>query len=282
MAIQENDIGLVSFEEFDEHQTNTDPSILHVTQDEKNAWNDKAGSGDLSNHKNAIVLDHPDESVTNPKIADKAVGKSKLDDELTAELDAHQAHADNKSNPHGTTKAQVGLGNVDNVKQASNADFELHISNETLDHPDGSVTKEKLADGAVTTDKIADGAVVNSKLGTGAVTTEKLGTGAVGTTKMANSSVTAEKIATGAVETAKIKDNAVTRAKINDGAVSNEKLSADVQESIESREKSENKGVPDGYAPLDSTGKIPNEFLYGQTVKEYGVRWKGTSSRRIL
>ena len=48
MAIQENDIGLVSFEEFDEHQTNTDPSILHVTQDEKNAWNDKAGSGDLS------------------------------------------------------------------------------------------------------------------------------------------------------------------------------------------------------------------------------------------
>ena len=288
MAIQENDIGLVSFEEFDEHQTNTDPSILHVTQDEKNAWNDKAGSGDLSDHKNAIVLDHPDESVTNPKIADKAVGKSKLDDELTAELDAHQAHADNKLNPHGTTKEQVGLGNVDNVKQASNADFELHISNEILDHPDGSVIKEKLADGAVTTEKVADGAVTTEKvadgavttekLGTGAVTTEKLGTGAVGTTKMANSSVTAEKIATGAVETAKIKDNAVTRAKINDGAVSNEKLSADVQESIESREKSENKGAPDGYAPLDSAGKIPNEFLYGQTVKEYGVRWKGTSS----
>ena len=288
MAINENDIGLVSFEEFDEHQTNTDPSILHVTQEEKDAWNDKAGSGDLSNHKNAIVLDHPDESVTNPKIADKAVGKSKLDDELTAELDEHQAHADSKKNPHGTTKAQVGLGNVDNVKQASNADFELHLSNETLDHPDGSVTTEKIADGAVTTDKVADGAVVNSKIGNGAVTADKLGTGsvtsekistgAVGTTKMANSSVTAEKISTGAVETAKVKDNAITRAKINDGAVDANKLSADVQESIESREKSENKGVPDGYAPLDSAGKIPNEFLYGQTVKEYGVRWKGTSS----
>lgn len=28
-------------------------------------------------------------------------------------------HANNKSNPHGVTKAQVGLGNVDNVSRAS-------------------------------------------------------------------------------------------------------------------------------------------------------------------
>lgn len=31
-------------------------------------------------------------------------------------------------------------------------------------------------------------------------------------------------------------------------------------------------------APLDENGKIPDEYLYGSTVKEYGVRWKGTSS----
>lgn len=38
------------------------------------------------------------------------------------------------------------------------------------------------------------------------------------------------------------------------------------------------KGKPDGYAPLDSNGKLPEEYLYGTTVKQYGVRWDGTSS----
>lgn len=33
-----------------------------------------------------------------------------------------------------------------------------------------------------------------------------------------------------------------------------------------------------GYAPLDANGKIPDSYLYGVTVKQYGVRWKGTSS----
>lgn len=33
-------------------------------------------------------------------------------------------HINNRSNPHNVTKAQVGLGNVDNVKQASYIDHE--------------------------------------------------------------------------------------------------------------------------------------------------------------
>lgn len=33
-------------------------------------------------------------------------------------------HIQNKNNPHGVTKQQVGLGNVDNVKQASYIDHE--------------------------------------------------------------------------------------------------------------------------------------------------------------
>lgn len=32
------------------------------------------------------------------------------------------------------------------------------------------------------------------------------------------------------------------------------------------------------YAPLDENGKIPGEYLYGETVKQYGVRFGGTSS----
>lgn len=37
------------------------------------------------------------------------------------------AHKGDKSNPHGVTKSQVGLGNVDNVKQASKAEFDSHV-----------------------------------------------------------------------------------------------------------------------------------------------------------
>lgn len=36
-------------------------------------------------------------------------------------------HKGDKSNPHGVTKSQVGLGNVDNVKQASKAEFDSHV-----------------------------------------------------------------------------------------------------------------------------------------------------------
>ncbi len=32
------------------------------------------------------------------------------------------------------------------------------------------------------------------------------------------------------------------------------------------------------FAPLDKEGKIPDIYLHGVTVKQYGVRWKGTSS----
>lgn len=44
------------------------------------------------------------------------------------------------------------------------------------------------------------------------------------------------------------------------------------------KENSGNKGQPNGYAPLDANGKLPDSYLYGVTVKQYGVRWKGTSS----
>lgn len=43
--------------------------------------------------------------------------------------DAHTdlaAHKNDMNNPHNTTKAQVGLGNVDNVKQAAKKDFDQH------------------------------------------------------------------------------------------------------------------------------------------------------------
>ncbi|MCY8807522.1 BppU family phage baseplate upper protein [Bacillus atrophaeus] len=37
-------------------------------------------------------------------------------------------HENNKKNPHAVTKAQVGLANVDNVKQAAQTDFDAHTA----------------------------------------------------------------------------------------------------------------------------------------------------------
>ncbi|WP_244887367.1 hypothetical protein [Bacillus xiamenensis] len=42
------------------------------------------------------------------------------------------AHSNAKNNPHAVTKSQVGLGNVDNIKQASKADFDSHATDKIL------------------------------------------------------------------------------------------------------------------------------------------------------
>ncbi|BEV38094.1 hypothetical protein BSB_11670 [Bacillus stercoris] len=48
--------------------------------------------------------------------------------------DAHTdlaAHKNDMNNPHNTTKAQIGLGNVDNVQQASKTEFNSHMNDTT-------------------------------------------------------------------------------------------------------------------------------------------------------
>lgn len=63
--------------------------------------------------------------------------------DIVAEFDEHK---DNKSNPHNVTKEQIGLGNVDNVKQVSQIEFLQHINNKDNPH---EVTKEKIGLGNV-------------------------------------------------------------------------------------------------------------------------------------
>jgi hypothetical protein len=85
-----------------------------------------------------------------------------------------------------------------------------HRTAATLDHPDGSVTTNKIANNAVTNAKIADGAVTTAKVADGAVTTVKVADGAV----------TAAKLANGAVGTTQLADGAVTLQKLAGTAVS--------------------------------------------------------------
>ncbi|UQD52298.1 hypothetical protein C0971_09960 [Bacillus methanolicus] len=42
------------------------------------------------------------------------------------------SHINNQNNPHNVTKSQVGLGNVDNVKQASKTEFDAHTNDTTV------------------------------------------------------------------------------------------------------------------------------------------------------
>ena len=44
------------------------------------------------------------------------------------------SHLANTNNPHKVTAAQVGLGNVDNVKQAAKTDFDSHVNNKSNPH----------------------------------------------------------------------------------------------------------------------------------------------------
>lgn len=56
------------------------------------------------------------------------------------------AHIQNRNNPHGVTKQQVGLGNVTNVEQASKQEFNAHTTNRNNPH---SVTKHQVGLGNV-------------------------------------------------------------------------------------------------------------------------------------
>lgn len=63
-------------------------------------------------------------------------------------------HLDNDENPHNVTKAQVGLGNVDNVKQASKLDFDAHVLAKATDairpHGMGRIAGQDYEEGTFT------------------------------------------------------------------------------------------------------------------------------------
>lgn len=169
---------------------------------------------------------------------------------------ALEGHKADESNPHAVTKEQVGLGNVDDVKQASKAEFDAHASAEVLDHPNGSVTTAKISDEAVTTLKLADGSVTSDKITDGTIDETKL-----------NSELKT-----------KLNFKADKGTTLADYGIGDAYTKSESDRKFELKEDISGKGAANGYAPLDANGKLPESYLYGVTVKQYGVRWKGTSS----
>ena len=115
-------------------QTNIDNHIRdtarHVSDQERTRWNGKADAS--HRHKVADIDGLPE------KIDEVTRNKAEKVD-LTG-------HINNRNNPHGVTKQQVGLGNVANVEQASKQDFNNHLNNRNNPH---GVTKSQVGLGNV-------------------------------------------------------------------------------------------------------------------------------------
>ncbi|WP_338444394.1 BppU family phage baseplate upper protein [Bacillus spizizenii] len=88
--------------EFNTHNTD---STRHITSTERSNWNAKETTTGAQNK------------------ADTAEENAKT---------YTDQHINNKSNPHGVTKDQVGLGNVTNDKQATKTEFDTHVKDATV------------------------------------------------------------------------------------------------------------------------------------------------------
>ena len=83
----------------------------------------------------------------NPHGVTKAqVGLENVTNVEQASKQEFDAHTTNHNNPHNVTKQQVGLGNVTNVEQASKSDFQHHLDNHNNPH---NVTKSQVGLGNV-------------------------------------------------------------------------------------------------------------------------------------
>ena len=91
--------------DIDTHKRDTN---VHLQTGEREKWNGKAER----NHRHQVA----DIDGLAEKIDSVTVKKANQSD--------FSAHINNRSNPHNVTKTQIGLSNVDNVKQASYTDHE--------------------------------------------------------------------------------------------------------------------------------------------------------------
>ena len=67
--------------------------------------------------------------------------KTSIVDAINELLNSLNTHKNSTNNPHAVSKSQIGLNNVDNVKQAAKTDFEAHTNNVANPH---KVTKAQV------------------------------------------------------------------------------------------------------------------------------------------
>ncbi|TWN12715.1 phage baseplate upper protein [Bacillus licheniformis] len=95
----------------------------------------KEGAQEKANTAEANAKAYTDEHATktdNPhKVTKAQVGLSNVDNVKQASKTEFDSHVNDTSNPHDVTKAQIGLSNVDDVQQASKKEFDAHDDDTT-------------------------------------------------------------------------------------------------------------------------------------------------------
>ncbi|WP_304441912.1 hypothetical protein, partial [Sporanaerobacter sp. PP17-6a] len=117
-------------EDFNEDNLIIDTKIKNIEDNKV----DKDGTKGLSDENYTT-----EEKEKLDRIAD---GATKVEDSATngnikingAETNVY-THPGSGTNPHGTTKSDVGLGSVDNAKQATKTEFDSHVANKTQHIP---------------------------------------------------------------------------------------------------------------------------------------------------
>ena len=135
----------------------------------------ESGIGDNDNNLASHLAD-----TNNPhKVTAAQVGLSNVDNVKQAAKTDFDSHVNNKNNPHTVTAVQIGLDKVINVKQASKVEFDSHTSDNSNPHKvtaaqAGAYSKDE-SDQKLATQKQAIDSHVNNKSNPHAVTASQVG-----------------------------------------------------------------------------------------------------------
>lgn len=122
--------------------------VRHITGNERESWNSRAFQKDLEVTNQNLQMTNENLEATNQNlgltqqellshknakdnphaVTKHQVGLGNVEDIQQASKVEFILHKEDLSNPHQVTKAQIGLGNVDNIQQASKAEFNAHAT----------------------------------------------------------------------------------------------------------------------------------------------------------
>lgn len=127
--------------------------VRHITDKERESWNSRAFQKDLEVTNQNLQMTNENLEATNQNlgltqqellshknakdnphaVTKHQVGLGNVEDIQQASKAEFILHKEDLSNPHQVTKAQVGLGNLDNIQQASKTEFNTH-NQDTIRH----------------------------------------------------------------------------------------------------------------------------------------------------
>ena len=122
--------------------------VRHITGKERESWNSRAFQKDLEVTNQNLQMTNENLEATNQNlgltqqellghksakdnphtVTKHQVGLGNVEDIQQASKAEFILHKEDLSNPHQVTKTQVGLGNLDNIQQASKVEFNTHAT----------------------------------------------------------------------------------------------------------------------------------------------------------